>query len=185
VHAVARTTWRAPAWECQPERLAFDDDEGAAREPAAVAAALAPVLRDAEVVLAPGSPLQHPDHRLVATATAACVPPTAVLAHYLEQPYATWQALSRPGSRSRGTAAPLGPEAAQADVTSRWRRSPACWRCQRRKLLAAGHYRSQLAVLRRWPRARIAVHELLSGGERIAWPPDPTDDDDGSSGPVS
>ena len=154
----------------QPVRLAFDDDELSARDPAALGAALTAALSEAQVVLAPGSPLQHPDHLLVARLTAACVPPGAVLAHYLEQPYATWQALSRPGGSSRTTAAGSGPVAAGAGSAAGWSRSGACWRCQQRKLQAAGHYRSQLAVLRRWPRLRIAAHELLRGGERIAWP---------------
>lgn len=159
----------------QPVRLAFDDDEMSAREPAALRAALTPALRDAQVVLAPGSPLQHPDHLLVATTVAACVPPAAVLARYLEQPYATWQALSRSTRSARSTTlrstTPRGaPDVARPDVTAGWSRSSACWRCQRRKLAAAGCYRSQLAVLRRWPRLRVAAHELLARGERVAWP---------------
>ena len=171
----------------QPVRLAFDDDEASVREPAALRAALRPALRDAQVVLVPGSPLQHADHLLVAGVTEACVPAGAVLARYLEQPYATWQALSRPAGRGRAPA----PETGRAVAVAGWSRSSACWRCQRRKLVAVGHYRSQLAVLRRLPRLRVAAHELLSRGERIAWPtsgpaaggPGPTAASSGSAAP--
>lgn len=148
----------------RPVRLAFDDDEASERNGAAVCAALAPELQGADVVLAPGHPLTHPDHVLVSRATAGALRPTALLGYYLEQPYATWEALSR----ARATGALRA--SAAAVQPPRWSRSGACWRCQRHKLLAAGEYRSQLAILRRWPRLRIAAHELVNRGERIAWP---------------
>lgn len=155
----------------RPLRLPFDDDESAPRDPQALTAALAPSVRAADVVLVPGSPLTHPDHLLVARLAAACRAPAAAPGLYLEQPYAAWHALARTGGRPWRTAVPDAPAVLPAaDDAAGWERSGACPRCQRRKVAAEAAYGSQLRVLRRWPRARIAVHELLARGERVAWP---------------
>lgn len=155
----------------QARRLPFDDDEAAPRDAALLRPALADALRGADVVLLPGSPLVHPDHVLVSRVAATQVSAGTAVGLYVEQPYATWQALSRRGI-ARPT--PVVPVDAQrrplAPTAMMWSRSGACWSCRRRKLAAAGAYRSQLAVLRRWPRLRISAHELLERGERIAWP---------------
>ncbi len=152
-------------------RLPYDDDEATPRDPAVLGPALGAALRGADVALLPGFPLVHPDHVFVARAAAAHVPAGTAVGLYVEQPYATWQALSRRGS---ARAAPVVPSDADGrplapDATT-WCRADACWSCRRRKLAAAGAYGSQLAVLRRWPRLRISAHELSTGGERIAWP---------------
>ncbi len=152
-------------------RLPFDDDEASARDPDAIGAALQTQLVAADIVLLPGSPLVHPDHLLVARVAAARHAAAHSLGLYLEQPYATWQALSRSSvsSLSRGRrSAPPAPLVDAGPVD--WQRSVSCLRCRLRKLAAMGAYRSQLKVLRRWPRGRIAAHEMLAGGERVAWP---------------
>lgn len=155
----------------RPVRLPFDDDEASPRDRAAVADALGPALRHADVVLVPGSPLDHPDHLLVAGLAAACCPPSTPVGLYLEQPYASWRAVSRRGGRPWRTAVPDAPAVLpQQGREPGWQRSGASLRCHRRKLAAAGAYRSQLRVLRRWPRLRIAAHEALARGERLAWP---------------
>lgn len=150
-----------------PTRLSFDDDEASARDADAVGEAVAPLLSAADLVLLPGGPLLHPDHLLAATAAAARVPAAVPVGLYLEQPYATWQALSRGSRRPSGTTSPVLPACRTAPD---WGPSGRCPRCVRRKLAAMGAYRSQLRVLRRWPRARVLGYELLAGGERVAWP---------------
>lgn len=152
-------------------RLPFDDDEASARDLDAIRVAVEPHVSDADFVLIPGSPLLHPDHLLVSRLVVARLVPARTAALYLEQPYATWQALSRSGGisalRSR-TTPPMAPSVDAGPVE--WGRPPSCRRCRVDKLAAMGAYRSQLKVLRRWPRGRIAAYELMAGGERIAWP---------------
>lgn len=155
-----------------PLWLPFDDDESSARDAAAIGAALGPTLRSADMVLLPGSPLVHPDHLLVARLVAEHAEAGTPLGLYLEQPYAAWQALGRRSGTPWRTTVPAAPIVVPVLGGGEpvWRRSPACPRCQHRKLTAAGAYRSQLVVLRRWPRLRIAAYESLAGGERVAWP---------------
>jgi LmbE family N-acetylglucosaminyl deacetylase len=154
-------------------RLGFDDDEAVPRDRAAIRAALEQQVRGADVVLLPGGPLVHPDHVLVAELTASSLGGGGTAGLYREQPYATWQALGRRGGRPWRTTPPTAPPSFAARWGQAvWQRSGRCPRCQARKVAAAGAYRSQLAVLRRWPRLRIAAHEALTCGERISWPRD-------------
>lgn len=144
-------------------------DDGTPKDPRLVGAALAPVLRPADVVLAPGYPLEHPDHAVVARAVADLHPP--VLGHYVEQPYAAWAAL-RPGAAAGAHRAWTGrrltaPSCAGGPFVAQ----PSCGRCRLRKLRAVSAYGSQLRVLRRLPRTRIALYELLARGEQVSAPP--------------
>jgi LmbE family N-acetylglucosaminyl deacetylase len=152
-------------------RLCFDDDEASPRDGKAISKALAPILRSADIVLVPGSPLSHPDHLLASKAAASAAAEVASPAGlYLEQPYAAWIFLNRT-LRWPSTAPPHAP--AVVSFTQEqipWQRMGGCPRCQARKWTAVGAYRSQLRVLRRWPRARVLSYETLSRGERVAWP---------------
>lgn len=151
-------------------RLSFDDDEASVRDPAAIGDALAARLAGADVVLLPGHPLTHPDHRLVTRVAASRHAARTSVGLYLEQPYATWQALSRQGLPTLRGPWRVPPVVLPDVGPVEWQRSVSCARCRLRKLAAMGAYRSQLAVLRRWPRGRILTHELLARGERVAWP---------------
>lgn len=123
-------------------------------------------------VLLPGCPLDHPDHRLISRLTLDALPSGQGVGLYVEQPYASWRALSREGGRSSWRAmSERGLEALELEVrpTTSWRSrrcAPANWVAKAR---ASGEYRSQLAVLRRAPRTRIFGYELLHGGEAILW----------------
>lgn len=155
----------------QPRRLCFDDDEASPREGHVIREALVPLLRSADVVLIPGSPLSHPDHLLVSkVAASAASEVDSPVGLYLEQPYATWDSLGRTLTLPSlvPPPAPTVPPFTQDQIP--WRRVGACPRCQARKWTAVGEYRSQLPVLRRWPRARILSYEMLARGERVAWP---------------
>lgn len=153
-------------------RLCFDDDEASPREGQAISEALLPLLRSADIILMPGSPLSHPDHLLVSKVAAAAVAEVASPAGlYLEQPYAAWSSLGR-RLRWPSIVPPDAPTVlpfAQEQIP--WQRTGGCPRCQARKWTAVGAYRSQLRMLRRWPRARILSYETLAWGERVAWPP--------------
>lgn len=172
-------------------RLPFDDDEASPRRADAIGEALEPFLADADTVLLPGSPLQHPDHLLVARVAADHAPEDLPAGLYLEQPYAAWHWLSRSSTRPWKVGVPPAPPVLPAGRGQpHWQRSGACPACRRRKFVAAGAYRSQLRVLRRWPRGRVVAYELLAGGERVAWPtsvaePPYIGSDEGSTGPRS
>ncbi len=148
-----------------PRWLAHDDDEAAPRDPAVLARSLAAALVDADRVLVPGAPLEHPDHRLTTDLVLGLTDLGGSVGWYVEQPYAAWQTL-RPGrlrsgpAALRSTALTRGAASTTVDV-SLWDRV--------RKVRALGAYRSQLAVLRRMPRVRVLLSDLLSGGERLAW----------------
>jgi LmbE family N-acetylglucosaminyl deacetylase len=134
-----------------------------------IAPQLEAAIVDAGAVLIPGHPLTHPDHELVARLVAGR-PRSAPLGLYVEQPYAAWRAW-RPPRRptTRGARDPVGTATSELAPPQGWLRSRTCLPCARRKLVALGAYRSQLAVLRRWPRLRIALYELAAGGEFVGW----------------
>lgn len=148
--------------------LDFDDHDDCPRSERALMEAVRSQLRPDDMILAPGAPVTHPDHVLVAELARRVEASGACVGYYLEQPYATWNALARPrflGGTSR-------PKTIQ---------TPSGWRSRLvelglhprdhlRKLRAMGCYPSQLRVLRRLPRGRIILFELLRGGEAIAWP---------------
>jgi LmbE family N-acetylglucosaminyl deacetylase len=154
-----------------PRWLRFNDDEAFSRDRDVLAAALATALADADLVLVPGSPLQHPDHRLTTDLVLALPDLRGRVGLYVEQPYTAWRLL-RPGAVRRAPHSLLtGPQPVEVPGTGvRWSRSPATVSCYRRKLRALGAYRSQLPVLHRLPRTRVALYELAARGEHLTWP---------------
>jgi LmbE family N-acetylglucosaminyl deacetylase len=128
-------------------------------------AATAEALRGVDAVLAPGSPLSHPDHRWLTELVVSHRDELPRLGLYAEQPYSIGK--GRP--RDRGTLAALVPEPAFAPV----RGSIVVGRRRRR---ARRCYRSQLDQLGRfvegtWPRLEreIASWERRHGVEPVAW----------------
>jgi LmbE family N-acetylglucosaminyl deacetylase len=71
-----------------------DEDHGGGAEPAEISEALTQACAGADLVLAPGYPLQHTDHAMVARLLVERRP-GAGLGFYVEQPYATWRMLGR------------------------------------------------------------------------------------------
>jgi LmbE family N-acetylglucosaminyl deacetylase len=126
-------------------------------------AALVPHLEWADMVLAPGCPLRHPDHKWLTTLLLERLPVALDLGLYLEQPYAARQRLNEfklPSTSSRFEGAfipsivPYGRD--QAAIKRRAVRS----------------YASQLRPLsRRFPFvvSRLLRYESSRGGETIAW----------------
>jgi LmbE family N-acetylglucosaminyl deacetylase len=156
----------------EPSWLPFIDSSDFPRDPVAISAELAEQLTDAGAVLIPGHPLEHVDHDLVTRLALARAAVGTPLGLYVEQPYAAWRALRPPQRGGRSASRPVDdPAIAKPELNAPdgWRRSRSCLACARRKLVALGAYRSQLVVLRRWPRARIALYEMLAGGEYINW----------------
>jgi len=153
-----------------PLWLPYNDDESFARDAGALTADLAAALAEADVVLVPGHPLRHPDHRLTTDLVLRLPGIRDRLGFYIEQPYAAWETL-RPTTWWRiPWSSSFSLDGVPEGMERRWATSPASWRCYLRKMQALHAYRSQLAVLRRLPRVRVALSELLSGGERVAWP---------------
>lgn len=126
-------------------------------------AELAPHLDWADLVLAPGCPLRHPDHRWLATLLLGRLPEALDVGLYLEQPYAARHRLDEfsipePAARSDGTFVP--------SVAPYGRDHRAI------KRRAARSYVSQLKPLsRRFPFVvtRLLRYESTRGGETIAW----------------
>jgi LmbE family N-acetylglucosaminyl deacetylase len=154
----------------QPLWLDFPDDRNEQAPPSGeLDRALHQELARYDVVLTPGFPLLHPDHLAVTRTVLENLGPGRPLGLYVEQPYATWNvvARSRTPRRTRGAApATLGLRVSPAP---RWHGSgvrPDDWLA---KLRAVGAYSSQLRVLRRLPRLRIFVYEVVRGGESIMW----------------
>ena len=177
VGEAARTRRKEDARACAllgmtPRWLPFNDDEAFERDPDVVATALGSALADADLVLVPGAPLQHPDHRLTTDLVLALPHLHERIGLYVEQPYTAWRLLGPSVLRRAPRSLLAGREAAVEvpDGDVRWSRSPATVSCYRRKLRALGAYRSQLTVLRRLPRTRVALYELAAGGEHLAWP---------------
>jgi LmbE family N-acetylglucosaminyl deacetylase len=114
----------------------------------------------ATAVLMPGFPLVHPDHARLTKLVLRLGVPNARLALYAEQPY-VWRLGERPtlhGELTDLVSEPLVWRTAQGGVRAR--------HAKRRGVLA---YRSQLGLFGRQPVRRMALYELLRGGEQIAW----------------
>jgi LmbE family N-acetylglucosaminyl deacetylase len=129
---------------------------------------IAPRLADAGVVLVPGTPLMHPDHRWLARLALGRDLPGRV-GLYVEQPYVVlphvrwWRWSWRPqaGEPIRD----LVPGALEWTVV----RSTGADR--RAKGRACRAYRTQIPLLGRRPPVlwRMRLYETLRGGESIAW----------------
>jgi LmbE family N-acetylglucosaminyl deacetylase len=154
----------------QPVWLDFPDDRNEeAPPPGELAHALREELAGYDVVLIPGFPLVHPDHLAVSQMVLENLRPERALGLYVEQPYATWNAMARSRGPRRTRAAGQATLALRVSPAPRWHRSgarPDDWLA---KLRAVGEYRSQLRVLRRLPRLRIFVYEAVRGGESVMW----------------
>lgn len=153
----------------RPVWLALSDDRHQPVQDADGSARLGEALKGYATVLIPGYPLRHPDHLRVARWAHAVRPEDARIGLYVEQPYASWRALSRAGLRD--LASEENPRVPDGDLEPAppWSRTALHAGHWAAKLRAMRSYRSQLAVLRRAPRARIVLHEALHGGERFAW----------------
>jgi len=121
-------------------------------------------IRDADVVLAPGWPLRHPDHAWLAERVIAA-PQGGRLGLYVEQPYAA-DALLR-HARRRPPRVPAASTSGAGIAT--WQASRPGRGSRRAKQRAIGAYSSQLGALGPMPRRRIAAYEALMRGEAIAW----------------
>lgn len=154
----------------RPLWLPFSDDRAEAPDESSLSDELKRRVAGYDAVLVPGHPLGHADHRLVARLTLSVLESGHVVGFYVEQPYASWRALSR---SSRNLFAPPQPTFTELGVRLTW---PGSWqrlRCRPSdwvvKQRASGAYKSQIAVLRRGPRTRIFAYELLQGGESVCW----------------
>jgi LmbE family N-acetylglucosaminyl deacetylase len=112
-----------------------------------VADAVLEQLTGADVVLLPGFPVMHEDHRLVVEILGDRVDAPRV-GRFVEQPYAAlWTS---------------GPE-------GEWRALAASVRDQGAKLRASRAYSSQLPLLGDHVVRRTARYEILRGGEAVSW----------------
>ena len=102
----------------------------------------------APLVLLPGFPLHHPDHRWLRELLEPAFPPER-RGFYVEQPYAATAAADPPGDG--------------------WNRLRATLGDQRRKLAACRAYASQQGPLER-PMASIFRYEITRGGEQALLP---------------
>jgi hypothetical protein len=111
----------------------------------------------ADVVLVPGFPLVHADHRWLAELMIhGGVVDHARIGFYVEQPYAV------------GRGRPRLPDGIHPINGLHWSTAPMRPRDAVAKLRAVSAYRSQL-IGRHW-RRRVAAYELRRGGETVAWP---------------
>jgi LmbE family N-acetylglucosaminyl deacetylase len=155
-----------------PVWLHFSDDlNDRPPDAAELARTLAEVLGPYDAVLLPGFPLAHPQHERVSRAALGALGPGRRIGLYVEQPYSSWMLLSRRGLQRTAPARNRALRRLGLDVrpSPRWlpeRASPGDWALKSR---AIGRYRSQLRVLRRAPRLRIAGDHLLHGGEVVLW----------------
>lgn len=137
-----------------------------------ISTALADRLEGYDSILLPGFPLRHPDHQRIARLTLGALKPGSLIGLYVEQPYASWDALSK-STLKRRRPTPMGAalEGVGLHLTAdgRWERSPSTPVDWAAKAKASGAYPSQMAVLRKAPRTRILAYELLRGGERVMW----------------
>ena len=125
--------------------------------------AIGSAIADAERVLVPGFPLEHPDHVWLTRLALTRLAPGPRIGLYREQPYAL-RKLGRPrvveGMRDLLSDAP------------RWRVARCSARDRRAKLRACRAYVSQRPLLRSGERlalTRIAVDDAFRGGEYVAW----------------
>jgi LmbE family N-acetylglucosaminyl deacetylase len=176
----------------RPVWLPFDDDEHTDRlDPDAIRSALAEAVEGAETVFVPGFPLAVPDHVLVTKLLLEQPPPSARMALYVEQPYATWRVIGRgrrtgaEGLSSRKgitnalritlrtrSGRRLQEPFAVADVIAgdsvRWSASPLAPRDWWAKQRAVRAYKSQVRGFGPLVLPRMIMYESSWGGEAIA-----------------
>jgi LmbE family N-acetylglucosaminyl deacetylase len=127
--------------------------------------AIKPALERADMVLIPGFPLAHPDHRWLSELIRDHEDALPELGFYVEQPYAEWEWFGQrrlPGDRgSEFTSRPVN-----------WIRSRGSAQAWLRKQRACRAYKSQLGAMARPAErllARIALYELGRGGEALGF----------------
>lgn len=157
-----------------PEWLSFSDASyELPTDDAALRGAVEQALRGADLILLPGFPLRHVDHMRLAQLLLTDRVRAARIGLYVEQPYAKWDGRRRPWHRP---ALPAGiASLVPSEVT--WRSLAAERPDRRRKHQAALAYASQLPLFGRIEKPfmgrlllrRVALYELLRGGEAVAW----------------
>jgi LmbE family N-acetylglucosaminyl deacetylase len=169
-------------------QLPFDDDQYAPeREADVIWPAIARALGAVDMVMIPGAPLLHPDHRWVTELALARLPGTIRLGFYVDQPYAMWEALAARNPRqrlrvrleqacrtaqARRRQEPVMPNDLSARVGRlRWDTSTTGRGAWLVKLRAMYRYRSQLRGFGPDFVPQILLYEWASGGERVAWRP--------------
>jgi LmbE family N-acetylglucosaminyl deacetylase len=127
--------------------------------------AIAAAVDSADVVLVPGFPLFHVDHRRVTCDLLSRGLPGARVGLYVEQPYAKWQGRRRLSHR------PSVPPEIESLVPRglAWTTLAAEGPDRRTKHRAASAYRSQVPLFGRLLLRRVALYEALRGGEAVAW----------------
>jgi hypothetical protein len=116
------------------------------------------------VLLVPGYPLTQAggDHLFITRIALALPGRPRHIGLYVEQPYAANRRVKRLARR----AAPL-----PLDSCLEWskiRPTPVDWRAKQAAIMS---YQSQRSLLGPFLRTRIAIYELATGGEAIAWLP--------------
>ena len=126
-------------------------------------AALRDAVAGSALVLVPGYPLSHADHRWLARLCLSHGFPTGRIGLYAEQPY-TWWASGEPSEI---------PEPIADLLTSplKWVRARAAPATLLRKAAACLAYTSQARGLGRVPILRTIASDTKRGGEAIAWLP--------------
>ncbi len=144
-------------------RLPFlDGGYGAARDPDVIWAAMEPHVADAHLVLVPGVPLAHADHRFVTELTAARLHDPARLGFYAEQPYCLRPRYLR-SFLTRSTPSELQSEG----MTVAWADIQLSSSERRAKSQAVACYAGELRALG-WRRHMDSVMGRLLPGERVA-----------------
>jgi LmbE family N-acetylglucosaminyl deacetylase len=159
----------------EPVWLPFADREhAAASDPEEIWRRVVEAVGEADVVLAPGWPLDHADHAWVARHAVAGPRVAPRLGLYVEQPYAVDRPLLALLRRRRGPASPLpGLAEPLRDLIARphfraMRPRPAEWASKQRAIAA---YSSQLRELGPMVRARVGLYEAALGTEALCWLP--------------
>jgi LmbE family N-acetylglucosaminyl deacetylase len=154
----------------RPVWLGFPDDPNEPAPPGGeVARVLGEELSRYDAVLMPGFPLTHPDHLEASRIVLEVAGAGQSLGLYVEQPYASWNALARRRRPRRSREAGLTALGLRVSPAPRWTRAAARPDDWLAKLRAMSEYPSQLRVLRRLPRLRIMVYEVVRGGEGVMW----------------
>jgi LmbE family N-acetylglucosaminyl deacetylase len=147
----ARPVW-LPFWGVQYERR---------RDPDRLWAALEPQVNGADVLLAPGLPLNHPDHAWVAQVIRGKAPNNVRLGFYVEQPYA-FQSGTIPTAndgRASGSEQPLRWVKLRVEIGERLAKGRAC-----------RAYWSQFRGFRYHLPRRFLLPEVFWTDEHLGWP---------------
>ena len=142
------------------------------RDPEAIWQQLHPILGDADLMLLPGWPLSHADHRYTTMLVMERLDRNAPIVFYAEQPYAAEPVTMLKGAIRNRTVAPLR-HAYGGEI--RWRRSRFDTTARRAQDRALSHYGGELANLGlrgRWGQLvrRLNGGEWLGVGEHTELP---------------